>query len=453
MKQGRFDRCEHCLRAEWTGGPCPRCKYDGRPRNAPPLLPEGTRIGSHFVLGLAEGKGGFSVCYRAWDCQAEELIAIKELFPTRVAARRRDGSIGIDTMYQTDFQAAADALIQEAEVLTQLQGLPAIVRVRDVFEDNGTVYMAMEHLRGESYEKYLEVEYNKHGEEVSPRAAVNVVFVVLGALQAVHAKGLLHLDIKPSNVRIRDNGTVVLLDFGSARDALRQRSYRGTYTHGFAAPEQYYSDREVTAATDVYAVGALLYYSLCRTIPTAANDREKGAPLPTASSLNPSVLPALEAVITKAMSLDPAQRYASVGALRQALQNVRLPHEKHEEPRRPGGYPTTGRRVMAGAIDLSLAGVLLVAAALAGFPQALASFIILWALLQLLPMFIGATPGMFAVGLKLEPVDKEEAVDFLRVFYRATMLVPAVVTGFRADNQGLMLHDRASGTRPVLKPA
>jgi serine/threonine protein kinase len=101
----------------------------------------------------------------------------------------------------------------------------------------------MEYLRGQSYEKYLQNQYARNQAHLDVEAAVNVALTVLGALDAVHARGLLHLDVKPANIRVLDDGRIVLLDFGSARDAFRQGNgpYGDTFTPGFAALEQHYA--------------------------------------------------------------------------------------------------------------------------------------------------------------------------------------------------------------------
>src|ERR1700730_8376609 len=246
-------RCEYCLRGEReSDGICPLCRFDGVPRNEAPFLPEGTAVGDRYVLGRQEGHGGFSICYRAWDNVNEEMVAIKELFPWEVAERLNTGTVGINPEHRSDFDTAVNSLRHEGEVLRKLTKEPGIVRVGDVFQDNDTAYLPMEYLRGQSYEKYLQNQYARNQAHLDVEAAVNVALTVLGALDAVHARGLLHLDVKPANIRVLDDGRIVLLDFGSARDAFRQGNgpYGDTFTPGFAALEQHYASGSVTAASD-----------------------------------------------------------------------------------------------------------------------------------------------------------------------------------------------------------
>lgn len=313
----------YCLRVELQrDGVCPHCGYDGIPTNRHPLLPEGTAVGGRYVLGRREGQGGFSICYRAWDGKADEMVAIKELFPSEVAVRFPDGRVGVTRALRDDFEAAVRSLDHEADVLRHLTEEPAIIKVRDAFRDNGTAYLSMEYLRGRSYEQYLRDQFARHQAQIEVETAVNVALTVLGALEAVHTRNLLHLDVKPANIRVLDNGRVVLLDFGSARDTFRLGNgpYGDTFTPGFAALEQHFVTDAATAATDVYGLAATLYYSLSLKVPTRADDRERGASLPNLSELNPLVPEALDMVIQRAMALDPGHRYSSVSALRKALE-------------------------------------------------------------------------------------------------------------------------------------
>ena len=449
-----FLLCEHCLRGEkGSDGNCPLCHFDGIPRNPVPMLPEGTAVGGRYILGRQEGQGGFSICYRAWDGMSDEIVAVKELFPDEVAARLDDGTIEVDPQYQEDFDAAVSSLGHEAEVLRQLAKEPAIVQVRDVFPDNETVYLAMEYLRGRSYDKYLHDWYAKYQTHLDVQAAVNVILRILGALEAVHACGLLHLDVKPANIRVLDDGRIVLLDFGSARDAFRVGNgpYGDTFTPGFAALEQYSVTGSVLAATDVYATAATLYYSLSLQVPTRADERAEGAPLPPLSACNPLVETALEAVVEKAMALDPRSRYASVSLLKQALEPFGTTDPGL--PALPASQAVPAAlRIVAGLLDV-VTTLLFLAALTASFrvdpEQIVVAGLLIWWGTQLLPRITRATPGMLAVRLRL--IDQRgEAVALKSLLLRAVMLIAALLMfRFKSDSQGLLMHDRISNSRVV----
>jgi hypothetical protein len=436
-------RCEYCLRGErGSDGICPLCRFDGVPRNQAPFLPEGTGVGGRYVLGRQEGHGGFSICYRAWDNVKEEMVAIKELFPWEVAERLDSGTVGINPQHKSDFETAVNCLRHEGQILRKLKREPGIVRVDDVLQDNDTAYLPMEYLRGQSYEKYLQNQYARNQAHLDVETAVNVALTILGALDAVHARDLLHLDVKPANIRVLDNGRVVLLDFGSARDAFRQGNgpYGDTFTPGFAAPEQHYAAGSVTAATDVYGLAATLYFSLSLKVPTRADEREEGGVPAALSELNPDASPALDFVIQKAMAIDPQDRYPSVDMLRKALEPFGT------VPASPPAAPVP-RRIAAGLLDVAII-LFLLAALTAGLllslEQAAVAGVALWWIVQLLPVATAATPGMAATGLRL--TDPTGGAVALKTLLLRTVLLPATIATFhfRPDPEGLFMHDRAT---------
>jgi len=302
-----------------------------------------------------------------------------------------------------------------------------------------------------SYEKYLQNQYVKNRDYLEVEAAVNVALTVLGALDAVHARGLLHLDVKPANIRVLDDGRIVLLDFGSARDAFRQGNgpYGDTFTPGFAAPEQHYASGSVTAATDIYGLAATLYYSLSLQVPARADEREQGAALAALSELNPAVSPALDLIVQEAMALAPEDRYPSMGSLRRALGPFGT--ARHLLPALPAA--PSPLRIVAGLLDIVMI-MLLLAALTVGFLMPLELVIVtgasLWGITQLLPLVTKATPGMLAMGLRLTDPNGG-AIGPRALLVRTVMLIWAIITlRFRSDAEGLFMHDRVSRSRVVV---
>jgi uncharacterized RDD family membrane protein YckC len=312
----------------------------------------------------------------------------------------------------------------------------------------------MEYLRGRPYDKYLRDWYANNQTHLDVQAAVNVVLRILGALEAVHACGLLHLDVKPANIRVLDDGRIVLLDFGSARDAFRigNGPYGDTFTPGFAALEQYSVTGSVTPATDVYATAATLYYSLSLKVPTRADERAQGAALPVLSELNPLVMKALEVIIQKAMALNPQGRYASVSLLKRALEPFGTTDRRLPPPPPPQPAVSAALRFVAGLLDVVTALVLLAAlTALLPIPpeQLIVTGLLLWWVTQLLPRVTRATPGMLAMGLRLTD-QRGEAITLKSLLLRTVMLAATIIMcRFRSDSQGLLMHDRVSGSRVV----
>jgi serine/threonine protein kinase len=431
------------------------------PTNRGAILREGTSLDDRYVLGQTEGQGGFSICYRAWDRTKDEMVAIKELFPVAVASRLRDGRITVAPQHQPAFDEAMRCIQHEAEVLQRLAQEPAIVRVRDFFLDNDTAYLSAEFLRGQAYDDYLKSEYKKNGTHLSVAGAVNIALRVLGALAAVHARDLLHLDVKPSNIRAVEGNQFVLLDFGSARDAFRRGNglYGRTFTPGFAALEQYDDAGITSAATDVYGLAATLYYSLSLEVPTPADDRATGIPLAPLSSHNPAVPQALETIIERAMALDTAGRYQNVTELKRMLEPFgAAAGGSAAGERTKSAHPTDtilARRFVAWVLDstLALLGTVGLCSTLLLQDQILVTLLLFGWATQLVAIFASATPGMWAMRLRF--ADAEGGRIRLGSILTRTLLLmtPLVLLLVQrgADANGLLRQDRVSRSRVELR--
>jgi serine/threonine protein kinase len=433
------------------------------------MLREGTQLKGRYILGQAEGQGGFSICYRAWDGVSEEIVAIKELFPSAVARRHRDGRVSVEPRHEAAFDDAMRCISHEAEVLQRLALDPAIVKVRDFFPENGTAYLTAEFLRGQPYDKYLQSEYNRHGVHLSVAGAVNIALRVLGALAAVHARGLLHLDVKPSNIRAAEGNQFVLLDFGSARDAFRRGNgrYGDTFTPGFAALEQHRDSGTTSPATDVHGLAATLYYSLSLQVPVPADQRAEGVPLQPLSELNPTVPKALEAIVEKALALDAGDRHQTVLEMKQALEPFGVtgfdaPWPTPPAPRQalkadPAPDTFLARRFVAWVLDISLALVatyVLSVTRLLPPEQVPGTLILIWWATQLAAGVTRATFGVWAMGLRFAD-EAGGRIRFGSLLIRTLLLMPPMALclfQLRTDSGGLLRQDRISRSRVELNP-
>jgi serine/threonine protein kinase len=193
-----------------------------------------------------------------------------------------------------------------------------IVRVLNFFRANETVYMVMQYERGKSLQDYI----LEHPEFVSEKFIRRVFSELSNGLREVHTQKLLHLDIKPANIYIRLDGSPVLLDFGSARQALNENSAKSapSYTPGFASPEQYFDRKLLGPWSDIYSIGATMYSCLTHASPMSANLRIKNDLLTPAVKIGEdNYSQGLLEIIDRCLSLDYLRRPQSLLSLQKLL--------------------------------------------------------------------------------------------------------------------------------------
>lgn len=273
--------------------------------------------------------GGFSIVYLAYDTDGTP-VAIKEYLPNTLALRK-GGEIEpkIPDENMPAFRYGMKCFFEEGRTLARLLH-PNVVRVLNFFRANGTVYMVMQFERGRTLHEYIQ----RHRDQVTERFIRNMFTRMLSGLREVHAHKLLHLDIKPSNIYLRADGTPVLLDFGAARQTLAQEQpmLKPMYTPGFASPEQYSTRNELGPWSDIYSVGASMHACIVGVAPLRADDRlKKDLLTPVSRSHSGKYSSQLLDLVDRCLQLDPAQRPQSCYALQKALMH-RPTEDEQPEP-------------------------------------------------------------------------------------------------------------------------
>ena len=245
------------------------------------VLQQGYWLNEYQIDSVLGKPGGFGITYLATDTHLRQLVAIKEYLPIDFAVREGKSTVCVRSSSDEDsFNWGLKCFIEEARVLAKFKH-HSIVRVLRFFEANGTAYMVMEYQHGHSLTDYL-----KQQQTLDEEALLALVLPLLDGLKEIHEANLLHRDIKPNNIYIRSSdNTPVLLDFGSARLAIGQktRTVTSIVTPGYAPLEQY--DNEMIDQgpwTDIYALGAVMYYAITGEPPPAATRRVMKDPMITA---------------------------------------------------------------------------------------------------------------------------------------------------------------------------
>ncbi|WP_284349991.1 type VI secretion system contractile sheath large subunit [Roseisolibacter agri] len=275
----------------------------------------GTLLQGQFRVERVLGQpGGFGITYRAMDEDLRIPVALKEYIPIDIAYRGADGLAvqtpsGQATEIYNDYLAR---FLDEARTLAQIDH-PSVVRVRAFFRDHGTAYLVMDYYEGETLEEYA----GRHGGRVHWEVATQMVLELLDGLEAVHARGILHRDVKPQNVYLTTAGRVVLLDFGAAREVVGEHSRSMTMilSGGYAPIEQYSTKgREQGPWTDVYACAATLYRLITGVRVPDAVDRIGEARLLSTRAHVRDVPPDIDAAITWGLAVHARDRPRSASS-------------------------------------------------------------------------------------------------------------------------------------------
>ena len=233
-------------------------------------LPPGFALGSYRIVRVL-GVGGFGVTYLCEHGSLGVQVAVKEYLPNEVAVRDGTEVHPKSAGDRESFEWGLERFLEEARTLAHFRH-PNVVRVRDCFEANRTAYIVMDYEDGEPLDALL----RRHG-TLTEAQLRRIALPLADGLREVHAAGFLHRDVKPANVFVRcSDETPVLLDFGSARQALGRRSRSVTViaSAGYSPPEQYESAGEQGPWTDIYALSALCYRAITGNAPVEAPRRQ-----------------------------------------------------------------------------------------------------------------------------------------------------------------------------------
>ncbi len=278
-------------------------------------LPRGYAL-HEYRIEQTLGIGGFGLTYLATDSNLNLKVAIKEYLPGDLAQRREDQSVQPKSETSEDsFKWGLSRFLDESRTLASFRH-PNIVRVLRFFEANRTAYMVMEFVAGESLSEWI-----RNRRPLQQDALLAIANPLLDGLEVIHRSGYLHRDIKPGNVFVREDGSPVLLDFGSARMASAGTELTAIVTPGYAPIEQYHSHGKQGPWSDIYAFGGVLYWMLTgnRPIEAAARVREELLRPAVKAAEGGPYSPDLLAAVDWALTPHEEKRPQSVREFRAAL--------------------------------------------------------------------------------------------------------------------------------------
>ena len=298
------------------------------------MLRVGTILHGTYKIESYLSSGGFGNTYLAKNIEFDETYAIKEFFVKGVC--QRDGNSTTISVSNADninsFEQQREKFKKEARRLRSI-GNPHIVKVYDLFEENGTAYYVMDYVDGEN----LSARLKRTNAPLAESEVRNYLNQILDGLEAIHNEGMFHLDIKPANIMVDSHNVVKLIDFGASK---QQSTVGGatmstgiSYTNGYAPSEQMAQSYDKFGPwTDFYALGATVYKLLTNQDPPSVSDlsedetEDKHLALPM-----PNVSEEMKKLVVWMMQVNRLKRPKNVGEIRRILQQPSVATSNNEE--------------------------------------------------------------------------------------------------------------------------
>ncbi len=289
-------------------------------------IENGTILNNRYIIESLLGQGGFGAVYKATDLNLKTEVAVKENLDTSPESQRQ--------------------FLREATVLANLNH-PNLPRVNDHFiiSDQGQ-YLVMDFISGQDLQHVIE----KDG-PMETGQMITIILQVMDALIYLHNRvpPVLHRDIKPANIKLRPDGKAFLVDFGLVKlfdNHTKTTVGARAVTPGFSPPEQYGSG-STDPRTDIYALGATLYFLLTGVCPPESVQRISGDTLKPVATVNPRVSQMLSNIVTKSLAMNPFNRFSSMNEFRSALLNAKnapasfspAQQPPQSQPTYPSSYP------------------------------------------------------------------------------------------------------------------
>lgn len=302
---------------------CPHCgfylpSYTVQPHH----LPMQTILNGRYLLGIVLGEGGFGITYSAYDLKCRQRVAIKELFIAGVVSRQGGRTVLMETGegMRKYYGECRNKFLMEAKVLQMLQDKSGVVNIYEYFRENDTAYIVMEYLDGIDLRTFLKL----NGGRISYQSAYRFLRPIMKSMMEIHRSGIIHRDISPDNIRYLSNKKMKLMDFGSAKSTVAEKteSIVIMFKPGYTPPEQYASGYMVGPWMDVYAMAATLYRCITGKTPKISIERVNDSDLESPRSLGADITPEIEEVLYKGMALDPTKRYLDMREFYMALKSA-----------------------------------------------------------------------------------------------------------------------------------
>ena len=291
-----------------NGNYCVHCGKMVHEDDFPHHLKPGTILRNQYLVGNSIGEGGFGITYIGLDLSLDVKIAIKEFYPSGYANRNNTVSNKVTLNYHNEgeyFKNGREHFLQEAKSIAKFHRETSIVDVMAFFEENDTAYIIMEYLDGYN----LSEKISKDG-KFDAVELFKLFIPMMKSLDKMHKVDIIHRDISPENIRILSDGTLKLMDFGSARyfAGMDKKTMSVQFKPGYAPFEQYNKNGNQGPWTDVYGLCATIYKCITGVTPVDSLERYQNDSLKKPSELGVIIPTSLEQILMYGLAIYPDNR-------------------------------------------------------------------------------------------------------------------------------------------------
>lgn len=309
--------CLRCMRKIGNNTTCPYCNGESNTPQEEFFLPLKAVVGGRFLVGKAVSSNSAGVVYNAFDLELKKPVTLHELFPKELLTRGEGNYCLVNVGKASDFIDAKESFLRLWKKLVKINGYTALAPVYDVFEDLGTVYAVTEFLgEGKTLREYL---LDKEQGYISWDEARILFMPVVSALGELHASGVIHGAISPTNLVIDTKGKMKISGFAIPEIRAEKTRFEAELFDGYAAVEQYGLSSGIGPCTDIYAFAAVLYRALIGSVPMSAASRLTNDKLMIPGKFAEQLPAYVINALVNALQILPEDRTRSVDLLRNEL--------------------------------------------------------------------------------------------------------------------------------------
>ena len=313
--------CMGCMREyDARNGVCPNCGADDRgiPRDASQLKPGMYLNQGRYLIGLSLGSSKYHITYIGCDIKTGEKIVIKEYFPREYCSKQTENGLVRITGKQNSeaFQQGIQAFSRDGQKMISLR-TPGIVRMRDVFTENGTMYQVMDYLEGNTLGEIIK------GQTFSMEETLAILLPVIETLCNLHKQKVLHLNIHPNNVFLLSTGEVILMDIGRWNCNLAKSGMEAE-VNDYQAPELRIRDIQKEAGADIYSICAIMYQMLTGNTPLSSIERMHGDHMLSPKQQGADINTSQDNIIMNGLEPDYLRRTSRMEVFLDQLTSVRM---------------------------------------------------------------------------------------------------------------------------------